>query len=244
MCDDLDEGYEYVYKVEDNVIFLEEDLSNLPGGLEIFTLPITTSLTCKIFVGNIFRYFPLNKKDIVEIKTDNEIRSLKIHKKKSNDESVSNFFNQITIIMVIFTDESYTTTKEVNIKLFGNNSIQVSGLLSIFQCNYTICKLIRLLKGTFGYLVDRDIQGKPISFKNGNFMFKQIKFLQDDEIYIRPLKISTINLTFQYKAKINQTQFYYKVLELKLKKKIADNVVAILQTDIKSENFWLGLDEK
>jgi len=242
---DINDEYEYTYKVEKDVIFLEDTLSDLPGGLKIFTLPITTSLSCNINLVNIFKYYPLNKHDIIEIKTDIEIRSLKLIKKKQNDNSVNNFFNQITLIMIIFIDDTYTTTKEVNIKLFGNNSVQVSGLLTIFQCNYAIVKLLLLLKGSFGYLVDKDASDKPISFKDGNFMFKQIRFLDEDEIYIKMLKISTINLTFKYVSKINQVQFYYKLLELKLKKKISNKVVAALQTDIvASVNIWLPFSEE
>jgi hypothetical protein len=44
------------------------------------------------------------------------------------------------------------THKYVNIKLFNNGSIQISGLQSIEQCNNTLEKLLLLLKGDYGYI--------------------------------------------------------------------------------------------
>jgi len=110
-----------VYKVEHNATYLLEDLDDLPGNLQIFTLPITTFLHgCNFDIINIFNYFPLLITDIISIQTDSQIRTLQPHKKHLKyNSSIDNFMHQITVIMSIFTDEENVNTKLVNIKLFG-----------------------------------------------------------------------------------------------------------------------------
>jgi hypothetical protein len=223
----------YVYKVEPNVTYLEEDLDNLPGDLQIFTLPITTSLHgCNFDIIKIFNYFPLSLNDIISIQTDSQIRTLQPNKKHLKyNSTIDNFMHQITVIMTIFTDMECKNTKLVNIKLFGNNAIQVTGLLSIFQCNYTINKLLRLLKGQKGFFIDQTTK-KLSSLGAINSKFTPLRFIDSDDIYIGALKISTINLTYQYIAPINQIQFYFKMQELKLKRQFDPNVTITFQSDI------------
>ena len=93
------------YKVEPNITYLEEDLDNLPGNLQIFTLPITTFLSgCNFNIMNIFNYFPLSLENIISIQTDSQIRTLRPHKKHLKyDSTIDNFMHQITAIMCIFT---------------------------------------------------------------------------------------------------------------------------------------------
>lgn len=239
-----DEEEEYLYLVEPNVTYLHENLDNLPNDLKIFSMPFTTAIACDIHIHNIFNYYPLNTKNIISIKVDSRIRSLYPCKTKAKSGEVINFYNQITIQMVINNDEKDNGTKIVNIKIFGNNSIQVTGLKSIYQCNHTISKLIRLLRGTYGFIVDKDDETKIKNFTDSNIKFKRVKFIEDDIIYIKPLKISTINTMFQYSAKINQVQCYYKIQELKLKKIISDKVIVFLQTEIVSPvTIWLPFDD-
>lgn len=221
------------YKVEPNITYLEEDLDNLPGNLQIFTLPITTFLSgCNFNIMNIFNYFPLSLENIISIQTDSQIRTLRPHKKHLKyDSTIDNFMHQITAIMCIFTDETCINTKLVNIKLFGNNAIQITGLLSIFQCNYAINKLLRLLKGQQGFFIDQNT--KKISKLGAlNSKFVPLRFIDKDDIWIGALKISTINLTYQYVAPINQIQFYFKMQELKMKKYFDHNVTITFQSDI------------
>jgi hypothetical protein len=221
------------YKVEPNMMYLHEDLDNLPGKLQIFTLPITASLCEGNFnILNIYNYYPLSLKDIISIQTDSNIRTLIPLKKhlKFNSE-IKNFMHQITIIMTIFRDKTCKTTKTVNIKIFANNAIQITGLLSIFQCNYSVNKLLRLLSGQMGMFIDQSTQ-KVVKLGSPGSKFTPIRFIDKDQIYISDIKISTINLTYQYCERINQIQFYYKMHELKLKKKIADNITITFQSDI------------
>lgn len=231
-----------LYKVIHNGQYMLEDLSNLPNGTSIFTLPITASFDCVVNVEDIYNYYPLHEQDIVTIKSSSGIRTLNAKEYAKQGEELDNFMNQITIIMMIFVDEARVETKAVNIKIFNNGSIQVSGLKSIFQCDFTINKLTNLLKGEYIIYVEKD------SIKSCNFWVhgcikKVIKFIEDvnDEVWIIEPTISTINLTYKYRTKINQSQFYYKIKELKLHKIITENVVVLLQTDINSPvSLWLN----
>lgn len=240
--------YEYIYsdciahQVIKNGIYIKDTLSDLPNGLNIFTLPVTTSLiNCNMNITNIFEYFPLAKQNIVSIKTKHNLRSLKPNKKQimSNNNNVSNFMNQITLIMMIRESEKTKSKKSVNIKLFDNNSIQITGLKSIFQCNYTINKIISLLRGKYAIPVNKDTL-KLAKKIDKDTKFIKIRFIDSDDIYISDIKISTINLTFLYNDKINQTQFYYKMKELKLKNLLPDSMNISFQADIISFiSVWL-----
>lgn len=231
-------------------VYIEEDLDNLPGNLKIFTLPVTTSLiNCSINIVNIAKYFPLNPNDIVTIQSDSGVRSLIPTKKQlKNSDIITIFMNQITLIMIIYETAELVTTKFVNIKLFDNNSIQITGLKSIFQCNYSINKLIKLLSGRFGVFVDEN--GNPICSVNGsipsnvrNIKFKKIRFITPEigeNIYIKTIKISTINISCMYESKINQTQLFFKMKQLKLDKKIDETTNIAFQSDIISAvSIWL-----
>ena len=235
-----------LHKIIKNGIYMTENLSNLPEGTSIFTLPITASFNCPINVDHIYNYFPLHKDDVTTIKSSKGMRTLhpkEYAKEYANQwEELYNFMNQITMIMRIFIDETRTETKLVNIKIFNNSSIQVSGLKSMFQGNYTINKLVNLLKGKFVvYLKNDDIES--CHFWSHKSKKTTIKFFEDidDEIWVIDPTISIINITYKYRTKINQSQFYYKVKELKLHKIITENVVVLLQTDINSPvSLWLN----
>lgn len=229
-------------KVVKNGIYITKNLSNLGENVFIFTLPIITFFDCTLNVKNIFMYFPLSKSDISTIKSEFGIRTLSVTEKIIKKNMRSNFMNQITIIMSIYTDETLSETKHVNIKMFNNGSIQISGLKSIFQCNYTINKLVNLLKGEFTIYTKKGKNKSQHIFKD-NVVQKTIKFIEDvdGEIWICEPTICTINMTCRYKTKINQSQLYYKIKELKLHGKIPEKIVVLLQTDINSPvTIWLN----
>jgi len=248
----VDEGtivYENIdiMKIITNGIYLDEDLDNLPENIKIFTLPVTTSIIGgTILIENIYKFFPLNKKDIHTIQTKDGIRTLQPTKKHlKNLESVTVFMNQMTIIMKIRNDSFSKQLKDVNIKLFDNNSIQITGLKSVFQCNYSINKLFRLLTGKFCVYIDKDTGLPTKNIKNNNCEFKKVQFINldnehNDEIYITDVKISTINISCKYSSKINQTHLFFKLQQLKLEKIIPDTTIISLQVDIISAlTIWL-----
>ena len=230
-----------MYKICNNGDYMTENLDNLPEGISIFTLPITASFNNTINVENIFSYYPLSEHNIVTIKSTAGIRTLYVTENMIKSEDETDFMNQITVVMNIFTDETKTVTKFVNIKLFKNGSIQVSGLKSIFQCNYTINKLFNLLKGEF-YIYTKPDKDKGRKFYEHSCKKRAITFLTDYEnMWLYQPTISTINVTYKYATKINQEQFFLKMKELQLHKIIVADVIILLQTDINSPvSMWLN----
>lgn len=229
----------HVYKVSPDLTYLHEDLDNLPGDVEIFTLPVTTSLyNCKFDLEAIYNCFPLSYTDVISIQTNTSIRTLIPTKKiLKSDSEIANFMHQFSIVMSIFTSREKKERKNVNIKLFENDAIQITGLLSIYQCNYAVNKIINLLRGEKGFFFKK---GTNILSKFGHpdTEFRTVKFINNNDggndIYITPVKISTINVIYNYRSHVNRSKVFYKMQELKLQGKIPSNVNIVYQSDITS----------
>lgn len=239
------DGVIYTYEVIPNGIYMPDDLDKLPNGLNIFTLPITGSFQCKVDIENIYRYFPLTPGNIVTIKSKFGFRTIQQDKKILTAEDDENFMNQLTLIMSIKTDKTLTKCKYVNVKFFDNNSFQISGLKSVFQINYTINKLANLFRGKFViYTYPNKKKSHFMWEESSRLVKKTIQFFDQDEIWVNEPTISVINVVFKYMSKINQTQFYYKMQELKLHCKVNDDVVIPFQPDITSPvTIWLPYKE-
>jgi len=208
--------------------YIMYDLDNLPNSMEIFAITLTASINKMFYIENILEFYPLSDNDICTIKSKLKIRNIKKNIKKISKKSFKikkesnncdNFFNQITIVMNIPIDYNSTTTKDVNIKLFKNGSIQVSGLKSINQCNIMINKIMELLRGEYCIFINPENQ-KPCSYNTPGAIFKNIRFIESDNINILNLKINMINTMYQYVSKINRSQLYMRLLELKLENKL------------------------
>lgn len=106
----------------------EFNLDNLPDDLRISTMTITCNLNTLISIENIGKYIDLNFGSIVCIKYgNNKIRTL-IKLKKVNKKSKKkkkNFYNQASIVVDV------KNKKRVNIKVFKNGAIQMTGCKNI-----------------------------------------------------------------------------------------------------------------
>jgi hypothetical protein len=176
------------------------DILNLPKGLEIFIITMTCKINKKFNIDNILNFYPLTEYNIKTIKSKNKIRNFN-NTIKIKEKANINFYNQITVIMKIPIIEN-NTHKYVNIKLFNNGSIQISGLQSIEQCNNTLEKLLLLLKGDYGYIENDKIN--------------DLRFIESDDVEILDTKINMINTMFEYESKINRNQLYNRLLQLNL----------------------------
>jgi TATA-box binding protein (TBP) (component of TFIID and TFIIIB) len=179
------------------------DILNLPEGLEIFIITMTCKMNTNFYIDNILNFYPLTDNNIKTIKSKNKIRNLN-NTIKIKEKSNISFYNQITIIMKINIPSCNKNInfKYVNIKLFNNGSIQISGLQSIEHCNITLQKLLSILKGDFGYIENNKIH--------------EIRFLESDNVNIIDTKINMINTMFEYESKINRNQLYNRLLNINL----------------------------
>ena len=125
------------------------EIKNLPSGINVSTMSASCKLNTCIDIGNIENYLPLNTNDIITVKMSNEkIRTLetikvktkrkkKIDDKPKNDTSKNHFYNQITVIVRVSNDSYKDLSDEpkINMKLFKNGSIQMSGCKTIKNIN-------------------------------------------------------------------------------------------------------------
>jgi len=226
--------------VEPGKNYIPDNLKDLPGSMEIFAITLTGSISVMFYIENILDYLPLDKLNISTVKSKKKVRCIKKKKQKksksinpndiSQTNSTDNFFNQITVVMNIPVDYGSNTTKDVNIKLFKNGSIQVSGIKSIPQCNIMINKLVELLKGEFCVFVDKD--GTHCSFGTPGSTPKIIRFIESDHVKILNIKLNMINTMFQYKTKINRSQLYMRLIELKMTNLLEPSTRLKYQPDI------------
>ncbi len=212
--------------VEPGKIYIPDNLKDLPGQMEIFAITLTGSINVMFYIENILNYLPLDQSNISTVKSKQKVRCVKKKKERKSKitdtdnsqarsaGSSDNFFNQITVVMNIPIDYNSSTTKDVNIKLFKNGSIQVSGIKSIPQCNIMINKLVELLKGEYCVFVDQE--NVHCAFGTPGAIPKIIRYIESDHVKILNIKLNMINTMFQYPSKINRSQLYMRLIELKM----------------------------
>jgi len=194
----------------------DNEVKNLPPGVNISTMCGNCKLNTKFNITNIEHYLPLNKNDIISVKVSNDrMRTLikpKIKKRRTKKNTVvkttSNpFYNQITVVVRIKEGEyeDLAQEKKINLKLFKNGTIQISGLKNVKYCNRAINKLLLRLK-----------QSKAIK-ENENIT--EIKFIEDidDELSISNFNIYMINSNYKIQYHINRAALYKLLIMKKIK---------------------------
>jgi TATA-box binding protein (TBP) (component of TFIID and TFIIIB) len=101
-------------------------------------------------------------------------------KKKKKQKKNTSFFNQIT------TEISTSSTKKVNVKLFCNGSVQMTGCKTVSDCTTAIDKLIKVLKSINGTTTVCD----------------------EKELGMHHFKIDMINSNFRIDYKINRQKMH------------------------------------
>jgi len=200
------------------------ELLNLPYDLQISTTTITCHLDITFNVENIGLYFNDFDSIIVGKRYGNRIinnlvnvKKLKTGKKKKRKEK-KNFYNQVSLIFRSATlmglDPEKLSIKErdktVNIKLFINGSIQMTG-----------CKYLDNIQKTLEILFDRLKIRKAILDKNNNFIIKSFvsnsitnKDVDDNTLSkldvknVDNFKIVMINTNFNILFQINRERLY------------------------------------
>lgn len=120
--------------------------SILPEGLTISTMTITGKFDTIFNIENIITYLEMDHRGIVGIKF-NDIEKSIIPKKRKRKSTVArkkkkkqSFFNQASIICKLPGE-----SKTINIKLFSNGAVQMTGNRSVSDCNKAISILCREL---------------------------------------------------------------------------------------------------
>lgn len=223
---------------KDTVLFAD-NLLNIPSEVSITTISFKITFDTMIDIKNIYKFYPLNDKNFKSLKTSSGIKS--IIEKPLKDNKV--FSNQITTVLNIYTDESETETKDVNVKIFSKGTLQVSGCINVFQADYSIKKIIKLLKGSFYYYVN-DSKEHIDPFDEKNHTIKKIKFFKENNFTSEYPKFTLINSKFTYNDKFNLEELHLTILKLKRNNIIPNNVSVHLDLNINSTVSIYIYDDK
>ena len=175
--------------MENSIKINEYNMENIPKNVSISTMSIGCNLGTSFYIENIYDSLPLNTDDIIAVKSSKGIKCLDeyITKFKStNKNSKKNFYNQNTLIIKINNDIF------INIKLFKNGSLQLSGCKNLTDVHIALQKLIKRLSERYDDIV----------FVEDVTKFKLTKF-----------KIDFINSNFGVNYLINKISLYQLLTE-------------------------------
>ena len=194
------------------------EIKNLPNGINVSTMSASCKLNTIIDISNIENYLLLNKDDIITVKMSNDkIRTLETIKLKTKrkkkidiiqklDTSKNHFYNQITVIIRISNGNYKDLSDEpkINMKLFKNGSIQMSGCKTIKNINIALNKLV--------------IRLSEVKAKIENNKIIEKKFIENVEgLTIKDFKINMINSNYQLKMNIDRDKLYSLLNKKKIK---------------------------
>jgi TATA-box binding protein (TBP) (component of TFIID and TFIIIB) len=187
---------------------IEYDLKPEETQISTMTICLNMNNNCKFHCFNIGKYLKIDNNfidDIIFSDENNEIKYRNLNKKKKKkkkEKKVStksrkdSFYNQVTIIVKI------SPEKNINVKLFKNGSIQMTGCDSIANAKKSIERIFELLNTTRHLL---DFPNKKI---------KEIKFIKTKNNmklvlnHIISGKVVLINCNFNIRFKINRDNLY------------------------------------
>ena len=197
----------------------KSEINNLPAGMGVSTMCASCKLNTLVNIVNIEKYFQLNPDDILTVKMNKErLRTIILTKKKpkrqrKNDNKLTHkdttknyFYNQITVVMRIDSGpcQDLNDAPKINIKLFKNGSVQMSGCKSVKNINIVLNKLICKLKEIKAIMDD----GK----------LNIIEFIDEpDKITVLNFKIDMINSNYKVNMQIDRDKLYNLLLKKKIK---------------------------
>lgn len=191
----------------------------IPENLSISTMNLTCELGITFNRFNIYNYIILETDNIISIKSSYGIKclnNLKKNFKSITKNSKKNFYNNTTVIVNV------SDNKFVNVKLFHNGSIQISGCKELSDANIVLNKL----KSKLSEIVVID--------NNGEIM--EIKFINNiDLFFVKDFKIDLINSNFTVRYSINKERLYNILVE--------ENIICILANSHACVNIKYKISE-
>jgi TATA-box binding protein (TBP) (component of TFIID and TFIIIB) len=187
-------------KITSDNIGEELKLNIIPSDIIISTMTIVCKSEAKFCVKNIGYFLELDKNKIFSVnysldpKSNRTINNIKKKRNIKNKKNKNNFYNQVSI--VVFSDEG----KKINIKLFSNGSIQMTGCKDIKNSLNALNNLFMELKKTKAVYdpVNNKIIEKPF--------VEDINELSIDKI--TKFKIAMINSNFNIGFKVDRDKLY------------------------------------
>lgn len=182
-------------QISDNKIktYLEAKQYLKDHGITISTITLDCKLNTLIDVDKFAKNVSLKMDEIVSVKygkrKDKATNRTIIIPKTKKKPSSKNFYNQVTILMKPMNNPK---RNYINIKVFKNGSLQITGCKDLDDFNNVTNTLIQILKA-----------GKDIKKKNGKV--KHIDFISNpDRIGVSNINIRMINSNFRLNYKIDR----------------------------------------
>jgi TATA-box binding protein (TBP) (component of TFIID and TFIIIB) len=197
----------------------KKEVKNLPNGISISTMCASCKLNTRLNIPNIEKYLLLNPDDVLTVKKSKEVmrtliavknkpkRMKKLDTKtKQKDTSKNHFYNQVTVVVRVTNGQvkDLNEAPKINMKLFRNGSVQMSGCKSIKNINIALNKLIAKLKEVKAKIEDGKIVEKT--------------FIEEpDMISVKDFKIDMINSNYQVSMQIDRDKLYNLLIKKKIK---------------------------
>jgi TATA-box binding protein (TBP) (component of TFIID and TFIIIB) len=192
------------------------EINNLPEGVKVATMCCSCFLGSKLDLDNIEKYMLLNTNDILMVKRNKDsIRTLIELKKQSKRNNltvkkklniVNNFYNSITLIVRVTngSSENLNLEPKINVKLFKNGSMQMSGCKNINNVNIVLKKILIRLK---------EVKGKL-----DNEKITEINFIDEvDKLGIYNFKIDMIYCNYKISIQIDREKLHDLLKKKKVK---------------------------
>jgi TATA-box binding protein (TBP) (component of TFIID and TFIIIB) len=190
---ELNEYKEINQTYKNYIDYTQFNMGLIPQNVSISTMSYSCHLGTLFKLENIYNHMLLNTDDIIIIKSGKGMRccpGFETKFKSTNKNKNKNFYNQYTIIMKVREDV------HINIKLFKNGSIQMTGVKEITDTNIAINKLINRLKEVFVLANE------------------EITFVENpDNLAITRFNTDLINSDFGVKYLINRDQLYQLLIK-------------------------------
>ena len=213
-------------KMKELIDITKLEINGLPKGVDVATMCCSCFLGSKLNLDNIEKYMLLNEDDILTVKRNKDsIRTLielkkpskrnnLTLKKKDSSNVINNFYNSITLIVRVnegplkdivkpVGKEKDRSLPKINVKLFKNGSIQMSGCKTINDVNIVLTKILARLKQVKGKIENEKIT--------------EITYVDEmDKLGIYNFKIDMIYCNYKISIQIDREKLH----ELLKKKKI------------------------
>ena len=190
------------------------EINNLPDGVKVATMCSSCVLGTKLNLDNIEKYMCLSEEDILTIKRGKDSVKSLIELKKPSKRAINNkkkaggnnFYNSITLIVRVTNGPTKNINMEprINVKLFKNGSLQMSGCKNIDNVNTVLEKILIKLKSVKGKLEEGKI--------------KEVTFVEDiNTLGINNFKIDMIYCNYKISIQVDREKLYDLLKKKKVK---------------------------
>jgi TATA-box binding protein (TBP) (component of TFIID and TFIIIB) len=202
------------YKYIDIIGHEKNEIKDLPDGVTISTMCASCKLNSLVNVVNITEHLQLNEDDVVTVKMNDDKKRTLVTVKTKNKRATTkvkeikqnSFYNQITVVIRIGSGpvSDWETEPKINLKLFKNGSIQMSGCKSLKNINIVLNKLIYRLQQVKAKIEDGKIVEK--------------KYIESNEkLELCSFKVDMINSNYKVNMQIDRAKLYSLLIKKKIK---------------------------